>query len=248
MTPGAAILYCHCAYAKVVPPDVKAAVLNGLSEADVEFDAVPDLCEMAARGDARLRELAADGPLKIAACYPRAVKWLFAAAGAQLPDDRRASGTCGSSRPTPSSTACSSRADAGAAILAIAEPTRHERRDRPAIPGGAARDAGGGMSAADRATLTRLLLERGLESRAGRMRPPAAAGRGGATSWSALRRRPPRTGVRLQRRWMPTAPIAATSAAAIDRTPPTRRGRRKPPGSRGSRSSTTRAAPTACSV
>jgi hypothetical protein len=81
---GARILYCHCAYAKVVPPEVKAAVLNGLSEAGVEFDAVPDLCEMAARGDVRLRELAGDGPLKIAACYPRAVKWLFAAAGAQL--------------------------------------------------------------------------------------------------------------------------------------------------------------------
>jgi hypothetical protein len=80
------ILYCHCAYAKVVPPEIKAAVLNGLSEADVEFDAVPDLCEMAAHGDDRLRELAAQGPLKIAACYPRAVKWLFAAAGAQLPD------------------------------------------------------------------------------------------------------------------------------------------------------------------
>jgi hypothetical protein len=80
------ILYCHCAYAKVVPPAVKAAVLGGLSEADVEFDAVPDLCEMAARGDERLRELAARGPMKIAACYPRAVKWLFAAAGAQLPD------------------------------------------------------------------------------------------------------------------------------------------------------------------
>jgi len=80
------ILYCHCAYAKVVPPEIKAAVLNGLTEADVEFDAVPDLCEMAAHGDDRLRELAARGPLKIAACYPRAVKWLFAAAGAQLPD------------------------------------------------------------------------------------------------------------------------------------------------------------------
>jgi hypothetical protein len=80
------ILYCHCAYAKVVPPEVKAAVLSGLSEANVEFDAVPDLCEMAAHGADRLRELAADGPLKIAACYPRAVKWLFAAAGAQLPD------------------------------------------------------------------------------------------------------------------------------------------------------------------
>lgn len=80
------ILYCHCAYAKVVPPEVKAAVLAGLSEANVEFDAVPDLCEMAAHADDRLRELAAGGPLKIAACYPRAVKWLFAAAGAQLAD------------------------------------------------------------------------------------------------------------------------------------------------------------------
>ena len=80
------ILYCHCAFAKIVAPDVKAAVLGRLAEANVEFDAVPDLCEMAARGDARLRELAAGGPLRIAACYPRAVRWLFAAAGAQLPD------------------------------------------------------------------------------------------------------------------------------------------------------------------
>ena len=83
------ILYCHCAFAKIVAPDVKAAVLGGLSEANVEFDAVPDLCEMAAHGDARLRELAAERPLKIAACYPRAVRWLFAAAGAQLPEGTR---------------------------------------------------------------------------------------------------------------------------------------------------------------
>jgi hypothetical protein len=80
------ILYCHCAYAKVVPPETKTAVLNGLSDAAIEFDAVPDLCEMAARGDARLRELAADTPLTIAACYPRAVRWLFAAGGASLPE------------------------------------------------------------------------------------------------------------------------------------------------------------------
>jgi hypothetical protein len=78
------ILYCHCAYANVVPAATKAAVLDGLSAANVEFDAVPDLCEMAARGDARLRELADGPPLTIAACYPRAVKWLFAAAGADL--------------------------------------------------------------------------------------------------------------------------------------------------------------------
>jgi hypothetical protein len=81
------ILYCHCAFAKVVPPETKGAVLNGLSEAGIEFDAVPDLCEMAARGDERLRELAAGAPLAIAACYPRAVKWLFASAGAALADN-----------------------------------------------------------------------------------------------------------------------------------------------------------------
>lgn len=81
------ILYCHCAYAKVVPVEVKRAVLDDLMRADVEFDAVPDLCEMAARRDPRLRELAVDeGRLHIAACYPRAVKWLFASAGAALPE------------------------------------------------------------------------------------------------------------------------------------------------------------------
>jgi hypothetical protein len=81
------ILYCHCAYAKVVPVETKTAVLAGLSEANIEFDAVPDLCEMAARGDERLRELAGSQPLKIAACYPRAVQWLFAGAQAPLPKD-----------------------------------------------------------------------------------------------------------------------------------------------------------------
>ena len=60
-TPAARILYCHCAYARVVPPDVKADVLDGLSNAGVAFEAVPDLCEMSARGDPRMRELAAGG-------------------------------------------------------------------------------------------------------------------------------------------------------------------------------------------
>lgn len=78
------VLYCHCAYAKVVPAETKTAVLQGLAEAGVEFDAVPDLCEMAARRDTRLHELAAEPSLTIAACYPRAVTWLFAAAGADL--------------------------------------------------------------------------------------------------------------------------------------------------------------------
>jgi hypothetical protein len=88
-TPARRILYCHCAFAKVVPTEVKSAVLEGLSRANVEFEAVPDLCEMAARRDGRLKELAAAGPVGIAACYPRAVKWLFAAADAPLGDGVR---------------------------------------------------------------------------------------------------------------------------------------------------------------
>ena len=85
MTPPSRILYCHCCYARVVPPEVKNQVLEQLAASGAAFDAVPDLCEMSARRDPKLNELAAGGAVKIAACYPRAVKWLFAAAGAPLP-------------------------------------------------------------------------------------------------------------------------------------------------------------------
>ena len=82
------ILYCHCAYAQVVPKAVKEEVLRKLSESGVAFDAVADLCEMSARRDPSLKQMAAGGEagLKIAACFPRAVKWLFSAADATLPE------------------------------------------------------------------------------------------------------------------------------------------------------------------
>jgi hypothetical protein len=83
------ILYCHCAYARVVPPDVKQAVLRALSEGDADFDAVPDLCEMSARRDPALKQIAEDRDTAIVACYPRAVKWLFHAAGTPLSDNVR---------------------------------------------------------------------------------------------------------------------------------------------------------------
>src|ERR1041384_2318197 len=78
------ILYCNCTYAQVVPKEVKEAVLRKLCESGAAFEAVGDLCEMSARRDPLLRQLAESGSLKIAACYPRAVKWLFAAANAPL--------------------------------------------------------------------------------------------------------------------------------------------------------------------
>src|SRR5437667_7097988 len=79
------ILYCNCTYAQVVPKEVKEAVLRKLCQSGVPFEAVADLCEMSARRDPALQGLAESGAVKIAACFPRAVKWLFAAAGAPLP-------------------------------------------------------------------------------------------------------------------------------------------------------------------
>src|SRR5215210_8776888 len=79
------ILYCHCNYAQVVPKEVKDAVLKSLCDSGGSFEAVADLCEMSARKDPALQRLAEGDCIKIAACFPRAVKWLFNTAGASLP-------------------------------------------------------------------------------------------------------------------------------------------------------------------
>jgi hypothetical protein len=82
------ILYCHCQYAQVVPKEVKEAVLQRLCESGVAFDAVADLCEMSARRDPALKQLATSGAVKIAACFPRAVKGLFHQCDADLAADK----------------------------------------------------------------------------------------------------------------------------------------------------------------
>ncbi|MCX6979256.1 MAG: hypothetical protein NTV08_00665 [Verrucomicrobia bacterium] len=82
------ILYCHCQYAQVVPKDVKDAVLRRLCESGVAFDAVADLCEMSARRDPALKQFATSGTVKIAACFPRAVKGLFHQCDADLVADK----------------------------------------------------------------------------------------------------------------------------------------------------------------
>lgn len=84
-------IYCHCAYAKVLPPETRDTVLRALIESGQPFEPVADLCEMAARKDPKLAEIAqasaaSDGApaVRIAACYPRAVYGLFQAANATL--------------------------------------------------------------------------------------------------------------------------------------------------------------------
>jgi hypothetical protein len=59
-------------------------VLKKLCDSGVAFEAVADLCEMAARRDPALQRLTSSGAVKIAACFPRAVKWLFHQGNAPL--------------------------------------------------------------------------------------------------------------------------------------------------------------------
>ena len=51
------ILYCHCNYAQIISHEVKKEVLSQLCETNQAFDAVADLCEMAARKDPELQRL-----------------------------------------------------------------------------------------------------------------------------------------------------------------------------------------------
>jgi hypothetical protein len=76
-----------------VPTGVKNEVLQQLCAADTSFETVSDLCEMAAHRDPRLQAIASCGKLRIAACYPRAVKGLFQQAGFPCPRTPRSS-TC----------------------------------------------------------------------------------------------------------------------------------------------------------
>ena len=80
------ILYCHCAQARLLPDDGRHAVLDRLCASGVDFAAVPDLCALAMRRDMLLQKLARASELIIIACHARAVRGLFAAAGAALPE------------------------------------------------------------------------------------------------------------------------------------------------------------------
>jgi Pyruvate/2-oxoacid:ferredoxin oxidoreductase delta subunit len=79
------IVYCDCACWAALPADTKQAVRAGLTGFEVE--AVADLCELAARKDPALKRWAETPGLQIIACHPRAIRWLFAYAGAPLPAD-----------------------------------------------------------------------------------------------------------------------------------------------------------------
>jgi len=73
----------------VIDPGTVRRVAAWLKGLDLELHTVGDLCAMAGRHDPLLTSLSEAGPLAVLACHPRAVKWLFAAAGAPLRSDAR---------------------------------------------------------------------------------------------------------------------------------------------------------------
>lgn len=86
MTKQDITIYCHCVYYQFIPDSVKDKVLNALKSSGVEFEGVADLCRMCAGRYPELRRWAQHKSIRIVACYPRAIKWLFHTAGAPLPD------------------------------------------------------------------------------------------------------------------------------------------------------------------
>jgi Pyruvate/2-oxoacid:ferredoxin oxidoreductase delta subunit len=81
------ILYCHCVQARLLSDADRQAVLARLCASGVDFEAVPDLCALAMRRDVLLQKLARASELIVIACHARAVRGLFAAAGAPLRED-----------------------------------------------------------------------------------------------------------------------------------------------------------------
>ena len=83
-----AIVFCDCVYCQTIPGPVRRQVLGALLRSGREIESVDDLCGLAARRDLRLQSWAESPTLTIIACFPRAVRWLFHAAGVTLPQER----------------------------------------------------------------------------------------------------------------------------------------------------------------
>lgn len=77
------VLYCRCEGRSFIPDSRKDEIQSLLESSGKSVTILTDLCGMAARKDPRLKAFA-DQEDTIAACYPRAVRWLFSSAGAPL--------------------------------------------------------------------------------------------------------------------------------------------------------------------
>jgi NAD-dependent dihydropyrimidine dehydrogenase PreA subunit len=82
------LVFCKCAHYEIIPQVSREQILAALSQTHPQMDVVEDLCGLAAHHDPRLQAWAQTPGLAIVACFPRAVRWLFHAAGVPLSSDR----------------------------------------------------------------------------------------------------------------------------------------------------------------
>ena len=78
------VLMCLCAHYDIIPKATKDAVLDFLSRAGIRYEVVPDLCGLVADRDPLLQQWSQGESPVVIACFPRAIRWLFYAAGVPL--------------------------------------------------------------------------------------------------------------------------------------------------------------------
>jgi Pyruvate/2-oxoacid:ferredoxin oxidoreductase delta subunit len=83
------VIFCQCKKAAIVPDGVRDALAEWVHRNSIACEVVEDLCGLAANKDERLAQWAQQDGLVVAACYERAVRWLFGLAGAELKNDVR---------------------------------------------------------------------------------------------------------------------------------------------------------------
>ena len=82
------VLFCNCTHYELIAQSDKQEVLNSIKMASFNVVLIDDLCGLAAKKDPILKDWVSYDRLKIVACYPRAVKWLFERADAPLDMDK----------------------------------------------------------------------------------------------------------------------------------------------------------------
>lgn len=78
-------IFCSCSGRNLIPRDSLSAVRSELIAQGWQVHDVPDLCALASQEPVILREMAATPDLLVAACRPRAVRWLLYLAGVARP-------------------------------------------------------------------------------------------------------------------------------------------------------------------
>ncbi|MBN1818214.1 MAG: 4Fe-4S dicluster domain-containing protein [Sedimentisphaerales bacterium] len=83
------ILFCDCAYSDGIDEQVKSHIVEALRRRGIAFEAVGDLCKLAAESDPRMAEWAQLDRLRIVACFERTIRSLFSRLDLCLPEGTR---------------------------------------------------------------------------------------------------------------------------------------------------------------